>query len=49
MSNLKNLELILDGVRQELLGIRKILERQENEKSMILQKVDNENNNAKLF
>lgn len=49
MSNLRNLELILDGVRDELMRIRKILERQEHEKSMILQKVNNEDFNTKLF
>jgi hypothetical protein len=49
MSDLSNLEMILDGIRDELLRIRKILEREEQSKTMILQKVDNENNNAKLF
>lgn len=49
MSDMRNLEIILDGIRDELLRIRKILEREENNKSMILQKVNNENSNAKLF
>lgn len=49
MNDLRNLELILDGVRDELMRIRKILERQEHEKSMILQKVNNEDFNTKLF
>lgn len=55
MSNTKDLEYILDGIRvslqnisNELLNIRKIMEREENNKSMILQKVDNENNNFRL-
>lgn len=49
MSDMRNLEIILDGIRDELLRIRKILEREEHNKSMILQKVNNENLNAKLF
>ena len=48
MSDMKNLEIILDGIRDELLRIRKILEREEQNKSMILQKVNNENFNTKL-
>jgi hypothetical protein len=49
MSDIRNLEIILDGIRDELLRIRKILEREEQSKSMILQKVNNENFNTKLF
>lgn len=49
MSDLRNLELILDGIRDELMRIRKIFERQEQAQSMILQKVNNENTNARLF
>lgn len=49
MNDLRNLELIIDGVRDELMRIRKFLERQEYEKSMILQKVNNEDYNTKLF
>lgn len=49
MSDMQNLEMILDGIRDELLRIRKIFERQEQQHSMILQKVANENTNARLF
>lgn len=51
MSDMRNLEIVLDGIRDELLRIRKILEREENSKSMILQKnvEENENYNTKLF
>ena len=49
MSDLSNLEMILDGIRDELLRIRKILEREEHNKSMILQKVNDENFKSKLF
>lgn len=48
MSNLENIEMILDGIRDELLRIRKIMEREEQSKSMILQKVNNENNYSRL-
>lgn len=48
MSNLENIEMILDGIRDELLRIRKIMEREEQSKSMILQKVNNEKLNFKL-
>lgn len=48
MSDLSNIEMILDGIRNELLFIRKIMEREENNKSMILQKVNNENFNSQL-
>lgn len=48
MSDLSNLEMILDGIRDELLRIRKILEREEQSKTMILQKVNNENNYTRL-
>ena len=49
MSDLSNIEIILDGIKDELLRIRKIMEREEQSKSMILQKVNNENFNTKLF
>jgi hypothetical protein len=49
MNDLSNIEMILDGIRNELLFIRKILEREENSKSMILQKVRDEEYNTKLF
>jgi hypothetical protein len=49
MSDMRNLEIILDGIRDELLRIRKILEREEQSKSMILQKVNNEDTYSKLF
>lgn len=49
MSNMRDLEIVLDGIKDELMRIRKILEREEHNKSMILQKVNNENFNAKLF
>ena len=48
MSDLANIEIILDGIRDELLRIRKIMEREEQTKSMILQKVNNENNYSRL-
>jgi hypothetical protein len=49
MSDIKNIEIILDGIRDELLRIRKIMEREEQSKSRILQKVNDENFNTKLF
>ena len=49
MSDLSNIEMILDGIRNELLFIRKIMEREEHDKSMILQKVNNENYQTKLY
>jgi|688.fasta_scaffold15346_30 hypothetical protein len=49
MSDLSNIEIILDGIKDELLRIRKIMEREEQSKSMILQKVNNENFNTKLL
>lgn len=49
MSDTRSIEIILDGIRDELLRIRKIMEREEHSKSMILQKVNDENYNAKLF
>ena len=48
MIDTRNLEIILDGIRDELLRIRKILEREEQNKSMILQKVNNENSYTRL-
>lgn len=38
MSNTRDIEIVLDGIRDELMRIRKILEREEQNKSMILQK-----------
>lgn len=49
MSDMRNLEIILDGIRDELLRIRKIMEREEQSKTMILQKVNNEDAYPKLF
>jgi len=49
MSKLRNIEILLDYIRMELGGIRKILEQEAHNKSMILQKVDNENTTTKLF
>ena len=49
MNDLSNIEMILDGIKNELLHIRKIMEREEQNKSMILQKVNNENFNTKLL
>ena len=49
MSDLSNIEMILDGIKDELLRIRKIMEREEQNKSVILQKVNNENFNTKLL
>lgn len=48
MSDLSNIEMILDGIRNELFFIRKIMEREEHNKSMTLQKVSNENFNSEL-
>lgn len=48
MSDYRNIEIILDGIRDELLRIRKIMEREEESKSKILQKVNNENFRTKL-
>ena len=45
MNHTQNLEIILDGIRDELLKIRKIFERQEQQQSMILQKANNANIN----
>ena len=49
MSNMRDIEIVLDGIKDELMRIRKILEREEQNKSMILQKVNNEDSNARLF
>ena len=51
MSDMRNLELILDGIRDELLRIRKIMERKEQSQSMILQKnvSFNEDDQLELF
>ncbi len=48
MSDTRNIELLLDGIREELSRIRMILEKDARNKSMILQKVNNENFNSKL-
>lgn len=49
MSNMRDIEIVLDGIKDELMRIRKILEREEQNKSMILQKVNDENINTRLF
>lgn len=49
MSDMRNIEILLDYIRLELSGIRKILEQEANSKSMILQKVNNENYQTKLY
>jgi len=49
MSDMRNIELLLDYIRMELSGIRKVLEQEQNRKSMILQKVNNEDSTTKLF
>jgi hypothetical protein len=49
MSDTRNLELVLDGIREELYRIRIVLEQDAYKKSMILQKVRDEDNNTKLF
>lgn len=48
MSNMRDIEIVLDGIKDELMRIRKILEREEQNKSMILQKVNDENSYTKL-
>ena len=49
MSEYRNLELLLDGIREELSRIRIVLEQDAYKKSMILQKANNENINTRLF
>jgi len=49
MSDTRNIELLLDGIREELSRIRIVLEQDAYKKSMILQKANDENFNTKLF
>lgn len=48
MSNMRDIEIVLDGIKDELMRIRKILEREEQNKSMILQKANDENSYTRL-
>lgn len=43
MSDMKNLEALLDGIREELSRIRIVIEQDAYKKQMTLQKVNNEN------
>ncbi len=49
MSDIRNIEVLLDEIREELSRIRIVLEQDAYKKSMILQKVKNEDHNTKLF
>jgi hypothetical protein len=49
MSDIRNIEALLDGIKEELSRIRIVLEQDAYKKSMILQKAKDENNNTKLF
>jgi hypothetical protein len=49
MSDIRNLEVVLDGIREELARIRIVLEQDAYKKTMILQKANDENFNTKLF
>jgi hypothetical protein len=49
MSDIRNLEAILDGIREELSRIRLVIEQDAYKKQMTLQKVNDENVNTKLF
>jgi len=49
MSDIRNIEALLDGIREELSRIRIVIEQDAYKKQMILQKVNNEDNNTKLF
>lgn len=49
MTDYKGIELVLDGIREELNQIRILLQKEQNRKSMIMQKVSNENYNTKLL
>lgn len=49
MSDMRNLEALLDGIREELSRIRLVIEQDAYKKQMILQKVNDENINTKLF
>ena len=42
MSDTRNLELVLDGIREELSRIRVVLELERKERDKILQKFDNQ-------
>lgn len=44
----KRIELLLDGIIEELARIRAVMERQEHKKAMTLQKVNDENSHTKL-
>lgn len=47
--DMSDIHLVLDGIREELSRIRMVLEQEAHNKSMILQKVNYEDSNAKLF
>jgi hypothetical protein len=49
MSDIRNIEVLLDGIREELSRIRIVLEQDAYKKTMTLQKVNDENFNTKLF
>lgn len=49
MSDTRNIELLLDGIREELARIRIVIEQDAYKKQMTLQKVRDENINTKLF
>jgi hypothetical protein len=49
MSDTRNIEVLLDEIREELSRIRIVLEQDAYKKQMILQKANNENFNTKLF
>lgn len=49
MSDMRNLEALLDGIREELSRIRLVIEQDAYKKQMTLQKVNDENFNTKLF
>ncbi len=49
MSDMRNLEALLDGIREELSRIRLVIEQDAYKKQMTLQKVRDENDNTKLF
>lgn len=46
--NQEGLEFLLFQIREELINIRTLLEIEASKKSMILQKVNNEDNSTKL-
>jgi len=49
MTDIRNIEALLDGIKEELSRIRIVLEQDAYKKSMILQKVRDEDYNTKLF